>query len=197
MRTLALLRRVGSELLLLGYAVAICARLSHRGRGLYAALVLIAGLAVVLAALAWMRERGTLPLAWRCPRLDLGGLRLRSGEAPWEVLVLAEQVLELLASVGRYRSFFPEAERAVRVSAARAVALGARPRADAQRHEELARIERTLQAVRGHLVRTVARAPERAGELDALLEGLEQRSSALAEAVIQVSAECVVVGGEP
>ena len=160
----------------------------------------------VLAAGAGMLRlwgAGDLALAWRCPRLDRGGLFLRGKDAPWELLRTAEATLAVFEREGTaFRPFFSGAERDLVASSERAVEAyrlarraqaaltdappgEARIRLEHQRDAagaELEVLKTLLQEVRARFL--AATAPSSRVE-DALpaLRALEQRSGALGDAL--------------
>ncbi len=76
----------------------------------------------VLSGFVFTWRTGDLALAWRCPRLDRLGVRLKSRAAPWDVLGHAEAALQTLASEATpLDRFAPSARLDIARSARRAV----------------------------------------------------------------------------
>lgn len=186
-------------------AVAMVAALRFLERpSLYPLGALALALCGCVAGLCARWALGELTMAWCCPRLDALGLRPDSREAPWAALQTAEEVLRLFRPAARrFPAYFPEGQAEVAKAARGALAAHRRKvEALAQAHRlqgfeapwlekaeaaqaELWRLERSLQAIRAHLVEVLS---PPSPELPVALDVLEGRSEALAAALQEASA---------
>jgi hypothetical protein len=202
--------RTGSELALAVLGIVLAVLLIGAHAWLHAATVLAIALAGSAAGLGAMTRSGALELAARCPQLDASGLVVRSRDLPWPTLDRAEQVLAVLAQDARgYASFLQDEVPQVIAAARRAVELHERRRligdgpavAVEAITSELQAIDCALAQIGSQLLLAVTRVPTgHAGssgpstpdlrsyaqdERGRLLDGMQERTSALAHAVAE------------
>ena len=170
---------LASELGLSALTVAISVTLFDRRAFPEALLVAFLGGLTVSRAVSVLRARQTLRLAWRFPRVDALGLAIPRDEEGWRAIEAGEAVLAALDSDARaYREFFPTARRDVRLALERAL----QPSAKA---EEVQALTASLRGIELRL-RNMKSSQSAPAALEAL-DALAARSSALAEAVDELS----------
>jgi hypothetical protein len=206
-----LTRRAGTEIAVALSSTAAAIQLFLLHEPVLALGVLATGVLTCAAAVAVLVQRGELKLAWRCPRLDRLGVELPSADAPWPALLAADGALAALDEASRrYPMFFPEGRRDLLRGAHRAVDLHralTRSTAESNRlpdglprrslqlratraGDELRALERSLGEIRSRLVEATT-AP-RCAEGEVALSRLAERTTALADAVTEISAGDVI-----
>lgn len=202
-----LARRSGTEIAVALSSVAAAIQLFLFREPVLALGVLATGALTCAVAVAMLLQRGELQLAWRCPRLDRLGVELPASDAPWPALLAADSALSALDEASRrYPAFFPDGRRDLLRGATRAIEihrLRTRSLAEASRlpdglmrqglelragraGDELRQLERSLREIRSRLVE--ASAAPRCPEGEVALATLAERTTALADAVTEISA---------